>query len=84
MKREMQAAIDEAYKNPSFHAECVHRAGAVPTPEEFVAHMARRLKGTHAPCAAATSAINVRFIKRIATEIWRGFAVSAANAGYAL
>ncbi len=47
MKREMQAAIDEAYKNPSFHAECVHRAGAVPTPEEFVAHMARRLKGTH-------------------------------------
>lgn len=42
VKREIEAAIDAAYENPNFHAQCVYRAGDKPTPEEFIAHMARR------------------------------------------
>jgi len=44
VKRDMQVAIDEAYKNPNFHAQCVYRAGNKPTPEEFITHMARRVQ----------------------------------------
>lgn len=44
VRREIQAAIDEAYKNPNFHAQCVYRNGDKPTPEEFITHMARRVQ----------------------------------------
>ena len=44
VKHDIQAAIDEAYKNPNFHAGCVYREGDKPTPEEFIAHVARRVR----------------------------------------
>lgn len=44
VKRDMQAAIDEAYKNPNAAALDVRRNGDKPTPEEFIAHIARRVQ----------------------------------------
>jgi len=44
VRRDIQAAIDEAYKTPSFYARCVYREGEKPTPEEFITHIARRVK----------------------------------------
>ena len=46
VKRNMQEAINAAYINPTFHAECVHREGEIPTTEEFLAHMVRRIAAT--------------------------------------
>ena len=43
VRREIQAAIDEAYKNPNWHARRVYYKGDKPTPEEFIEHMARGL-----------------------------------------
>ena len=43
VKRDMQAAIDAAYINPTFHARCVHSAGEKPTIDEFIDHCARRI-----------------------------------------
>lgn len=40
-EREIHAAIDEAYKNPNALALAVPRVGEKPTPEEFIAHMAK-------------------------------------------
>jgi len=48
VKRDMQAAIDEAYKNPSPSALAVPRKGDKPTTEEFVAHVARRVQAEDA------------------------------------
>ena len=44
VKRDMQKAVDETYKNPAFHAKCVYREGEKPTVGEFVDHVARRAK----------------------------------------
>ena len=43
VRREIQAAIDAAYINPSFHAQCVLRKGSKPTPEELMSHITRRI-----------------------------------------
>lgn len=42
VKRDMGIAIDETYKNPNAAALAVTRKGDKPTPEEFIAHIARR------------------------------------------
>lgn len=44
VKREIRAAINFAYIHPNFHAQCVLRQGEIPTPEEFMSHIARRVK----------------------------------------
>ena len=44
VKRDMQEAIDETYKNPNFHARCVHHVGEKPTTDEFIDHIVRRIK----------------------------------------
>jgi len=44
VEREMQAAIDAAYIDPTFHAKCVDLQGEKPTTEEFIAHIVRRAK----------------------------------------
>ena len=44
VKSEMQAAVDEAYKNPNWYAQCVYYEGDKPTVEEFITHIARRVK----------------------------------------
>lgn len=44
VKRDMQEAVDKAYENPTFYARCVHRKDEKPTIDEFVEHIARRLK----------------------------------------
>jgi len=44
VKSDMKKAIDEAYENPNFHARCVHKEGEKPTIDEFVNHIARRIK----------------------------------------
>jgi len=44
VRRDMQVAIDEAYKNPNNHALSVERKGYKPTPEELIAHLARRVR----------------------------------------
>ena len=44
VRRDMQSAIDEAYKNPNFYARCVYREGDTPAPEEFIAHITRMVK----------------------------------------
>lgn len=43
VKRGMQEAIDEAYKNPTFHAQCVYRKDEKPTVDELVDHIVRRI-----------------------------------------
>ena len=42
IKRDMQSAIDDTYKNPTFQARCVDCAGEKPEIEEFIDHIARR------------------------------------------
>ena len=44
VRRDMQAAINEAYKAPGFHARCVYMEGDEPTPEELIAHVVRRVR----------------------------------------
>lgn len=44
VKRDMQEAIGAAYVNPTFHANCVERQNEVPTPDEFIQHLANRVK----------------------------------------
>lgn len=40
----MQEAINQAYKNPTMHANCVPSKGEVPTIEEFIDYSAKRVK----------------------------------------
>ena len=47
VKRDMQEAIDAAYANPTFHANCVPRKGAVPTTDEFIEYCAKRILLLH-------------------------------------
>jgi len=44
VRREMQAAINETYKNPNAAALAVPRKGDVPTPEEFIVYVAQRVR----------------------------------------
>jgi len=44
VKRDMQAAIDHAYKKPGFYAGQVPHKGATPTPDEFITHAVRETK----------------------------------------
>ena len=44
LKRDMQEAVDETYKNPTFHAKCVYSEGEKPTVDELIDHVARRVK----------------------------------------
>jgi hypothetical protein len=45
VEREIQAAIDETYRNPNFNARCIYKNGDKPTPEEFITHISRIVKG---------------------------------------
>lgn len=44
VKRDMQIAIDEAYKNPNNHALNVRFKGEKPTIDEFINYVAQNLK----------------------------------------
>ena len=44
VKRDMQKAVDETYKDPAFYARCVAYAGEKPGIDEFIDHLARRTK----------------------------------------
>ena len=44
VKKDMQEAIDAAYKNPTMHANCVPRKGDIPTIDEFISYTAHRVK----------------------------------------
>jgi len=44
VKRDMQEAVNETYKKPTFHAKCVYSEGEKPTVDEFIDHIARRAK----------------------------------------
>lgn len=44
VKCDMQDAIDAAYQNPNTVAQAVPRKGAVPTPDEFITHVAKRVQ----------------------------------------
>jgi len=44
VRREIQAAIDEAYKNPTTQALSVTRKGDIPTPKELINHVAKKVK----------------------------------------
>ncbi len=44
VKHDMQFAIDEAYKNPNFYARCVYSENEKPIVEEFIKHVANRIK----------------------------------------
>ena len=44
VKRDLQELVDETYKNPNFHARCVYCEGEKPTVDEFIDHLARRVK----------------------------------------
>lgn len=44
VKKDMQEAINEAYKNPTMHANCVPRKGEVPTIDEFISYTANRVR----------------------------------------
>ena len=44
VKRDMNAAVEHAYKSPNLHARCVPAEGDTPTVDEVVAHAARRVK----------------------------------------
>lgn len=44
VKRDMQAAIDEVYKNPNKYARCVCHEGDKPTPEEFIEYISHRVR----------------------------------------
>lgn len=47
VRRDMQEAINEAYKNPTTEAQSVPRKGDVPTPEEFIKYVADTIKKEH-------------------------------------
>lgn len=42
VKRDMQEAIEVAYAEPNFYAECVERKNEIPTPEELIKHLSNR------------------------------------------
>ena len=44
VERDMQAAIDEAYKKPNLTAQSINRKGGTPTPDEFINHAVRAIK----------------------------------------
>jgi hypothetical protein len=44
VRRDMQAAINEAYENPNAAALAVPKKGAIPTPEEFISHIAGKVR----------------------------------------
>lgn len=44
VKRDMQEAIDETYKNPGFHARCICCKGEKPTIDEFINYLSHRIK----------------------------------------
>lgn len=43
VERDIREAIEAAYVDPNFYAKCVERKNEVPTPEEFIKHMANRV-----------------------------------------
>lgn len=43
VKREMQAAIDIAYKNPTQEGLGIPRKGKIPMPQEFIDHVAENI-----------------------------------------
>lgn len=47
VKRDMQEAINAAYTNPNSYANCVKRKNEIPTPEEFITHLANRIPMMH-------------------------------------
>lgn len=38
------ASDDAAYQNPNIAAQAVPRKGSVPSPDEFIAHVAKRVQ----------------------------------------
>jgi hypothetical protein len=44
VKRDMQAAINEAYKNPNHFARNVKSKSDIPTSDEFINHAVRKIK----------------------------------------
>lgn len=44
VKRDMQACIDEAYKNPTDYAKQIKGNGEKPSVEEFIDSIARKVK----------------------------------------
>lgn len=44
VKRDMQEAINVAYKNPTLQANCVPRKGDAPTVDELINYTANRVK----------------------------------------
>ena len=44
VKHDLQEAVDAAYVEPNFHARCVYCKGEKPTVDEFIEHIARRVK----------------------------------------
>ena len=44
LKKEMQAAIDEAYVTPNFNARCIPSKGDIPTVEEFLEYTVQRTR----------------------------------------
>lgn len=43
VKRDMQEAINEAYTEPNFYADCVERKNEIPTPVELITHLANQV-----------------------------------------
>jgi len=44
VKRDMQEAINEAYISPNQSAQGIKRKGDIPTPNEFINHIAKKIK----------------------------------------
>lgn len=47
VKRDMQEAINAAYADPNIYANYVERKNEIPTPEEFIIHLANRAPIMH-------------------------------------
>jgi hypothetical protein len=43
VERDMQEAIDKAYENPTYYARCVDSAGEIPTVEEVIEYIVRKV-----------------------------------------
>ena len=43
VQRDMRLAIDKAYEDPSWFAQCVKFNGEKPTPEELIEHIINRM-----------------------------------------
>ena len=43
-KHDIQVAIDKTYQNPTYYAKCVDSKGDIPTPEEFISHVALKVQ----------------------------------------